>query len=70
MIKKEIFQSFSIDPYLFYDALTNSTDDYIYIVNMSNDTSLVSENMYHDFDLPGLLVEGLIPLWGNLIHIL
>ncbi|MCR1841723.1 GGDEF and EAL domain-containing protein [Murimonas intestini] len=68
MIKKEIFQSFSIDPYLFYDALTNSTDDYIYIVNMSNDTSLVSENMYHDFDLPGLLVEGLIPLWGNLIH--
>lgn len=68
MDKKEIFQSFSIDPYLFYDALVNSTDDYIYIVNMADDTSLVSDNMLRDFKLPGLLVPGLIPLWGELIH--
>ena len=56
-----------IDASLFYDAIVNSTDDYIYLVDMQSDISLISENMYLDFDLPGRLVKGLVPIWGDLI---
>lgn len=61
-------RDFHIDAYAFYNAIVKSTEDYIYIVDMKNDRSLVSENMYRDFDLPGRLVSGLVPLWGALIH--
>lgn len=63
----ELFENFKIDPYLFYDAMVNSTDDYIYIVDMEQDVSLISENMLEDFALPGRFVRGLVPLWGELI---
>lgn len=63
----DLFEDFKIDPYLFYDAMVNSTDDYIYIVDMQKDISLISENMLRDFDLPGRFVDGLVPLWGTLI---
>lgn len=43
---------FELDAALFYDAIVKSTDDYVYIVNMKTDTSLVSENMVRDFQLP------------------
>lgn len=65
---EQIFQDFTIDPYLFYEAIENSTDDYIYIVDMIRDISLISENMLRDFDLPGRKVPGLVPLWGELVH--
>lgn len=61
-------EDFQIDPALFYDAIVRSTDDYVYIVDMATDVALVSENMQRDFGLPGRLVKGLIPLWGDLIH--
>ena len=59
---------FELDAALFYDAIVKSTADYVYIVNMKTDTSLVSENMVRDFQLPGRIVPGLVPLWGSLIH--
>ena len=59
---------FELDAALFYDAIVKSTDDYVYIVNMKTDTSLISENMVRDFELPGRIVPGLVPLWGSLIH--
>ncbi|MDU7029516.1 MULTISPECIES: EAL domain-containing protein [Robinsoniella] len=65
---EQIFHDFTIDPYLFYEAIENSTDDYIYIVDMTRDISLISKNMLHDFDLPGRKVHGLVPLWGELVH--
>ncbi len=61
-------EQFHIDPVLFYNAIVRSTNDYIYIVDMVTDRSLVSENMERDFELPGRIVDGLIPLWGDLIH--
>ena len=57
---EQIFHDFTIDPYLFYEAIENSTDDYIYIVDMIRDISLISENMLQDFDLPGRKVPGLV----------
>lgn len=65
---EQIFHDFTIDPYLFYEAIENSTDDYIYIVDMTRDISIISKNMLHDFDLPGRKVHGLVPLWGELVH--
>ncbi|MBS7009771.1 sensor domain-containing diguanylate cyclase, partial [Anaerostipes sp.] len=60
--------AFHIDGQAFYEAIVNSTEDYIYIVDMKTDVALVSSNMLQDFELPGILVNGLVPLWGELIH--
>lgn len=60
--------NFTLDPVLFYDAVVRSTDDYIYVVDMKTDTALVSDNMVRDFELPGRLIPGLVPLWGSFIH--
>ena len=65
---KEILAEFQLDPWMLYDTIVNSTDDYIYLVNMQEDRALISENMLQDFDLPDLIVPGLIPLWGDLVH--
>lgn len=66
--RSEAENVFHFDAYALYDALVKSTDDYIYIVDMANDISLVSDNMYRDFALPGNFVKGLVPVWGDLIH--
>ncbi len=66
--EKYYAEKFSIDSALFYDAIVKSTDDYLYIVDMATDIALVTENMYRDFELPGRIVEGLVPVWGDLIH--
>ena len=67
MNTKEALKSFELDARLFYDAVTFSTDDYLYIIDMSRDMALVSDNMREDFGLPDSLVPGLIPLWRDLI---
>lgn len=64
----EYSQDFQIDAHMFYDAIVSSTEDYIYIIDMVKDISLVSENMCRDFDLPGRLVPGLLSLWGTFVH--
>lgn len=65
---KKLFEQFSVDPYLLYDAIVNSTDDYVYIIDMKQDVALVSENMAAEFDLPGRTVPGLTAQWAKLIH--
>ena len=67
MDTKEALESFELDARLFYDAVTFSTDDYLYVIDMQRDVALVSDNMRHDFGLPDSLVAGLIPLWRDLI---
>lgn len=68
MTQADAFGAFHIDAHAFYDAIVSSTEDYIYIVDMATDLSLISENMWRDFDLPGKIVPGLVPMWGALIH--
>ena len=67
MDTKEALNSFELDARLFYDAVTFSTDDYLYIIDMRRDVALVSDNMREDFGLSDSLVPGLIPLWRDLI---
>lgn len=64
---KEALNSFKLDAQLLYEALSFSTDDYLYVIDMQRDVALVSDNMREDFDLPDSLVSGLIPLWHELI---
>lgn len=64
----QLFENFSCDPLFFYEAVVNSTDDYVFIVDLKTDTSLISDNMFIDFNLPGRLIHGLVPTWGALIH--
>lgn len=47
-----IMEGFQLDSKLFYEAIINSTDDYIYIINMKTNTALVTPNMQRDFELP------------------
>lgn len=61
-------EDFSCDPLFLYEAVVNSTDDYVFIVDLKTDVALISENMLADFDLPDRLTHGLVPLWGALIH--
>ncbi|MBU9728150.1 bifunctional diguanylate cyclase/phosphodiesterase [Diplocloster modestus] len=63
-----IMEGFQLDSKLFYEAIINSTDDYIYIINMKNDVALVTPNMQRDFELPGRVVNGLVDVWASLIH--
>ena len=51
MDANEALNSFDLDPRLFYDAISYSTDDYLYIIDMKTDMALVSENMQQDFCL-------------------
>ena len=62
------FETFTVDPALFYSAIIRSTDDYVYIVDMNTDMALVSPNMERDFELPGRQFKGLVPMWGELVH--
>ena len=38
MDANEALNSFDLDPRLFYDAISYSTDDYLYIIDMKTDT--------------------------------
>ena len=51
MDANEALNSFDLDPRLFYDAISYSTDDYLYIIDMKTDMALVSENMQQDLSL-------------------
>ena len=62
------FETFTVDPALFYSAIIRSTDDYVYIVDMNTDMALVSPNMERDFELPGRQFKGLVPMWGCLLY--
>lgn len=51
-----------------YDALVNSTDDYIYVGNMKTGTFRYPAAMVEEFGLPGEIVENAAAVWGKLIH--
>lgn len=65
---EKLLKNFSVDPFLLYDAIVNSTDDYVFIIDMKEDLALLSENMAADFALPGRVVPNLTKAWGELVH--
>ena len=51
-----------------YDALTESTDDYIFIGNMKTGVFRYPPAMVQEFGLPGEVVENAAACWIGLIH--
>ena len=51
-----------------YDALIQSTDDYIYICNMKTGIFKYSANMVEEFNLPQQVIENAAAVWGAKVH--
>lgn len=61
-------KKFNLNVEFLYNALQASTDDYIYIGNIQENTFLVTQNMVEDFGLSGNLLNDYRTSWGKLIH--
>lgn len=59
---------FDYDREHLYDALKESTDDYIFVGNMQTGVFCYSPSMVEEFGLPGEVVENAAAFWGKLIH--
>ena len=64
----KFLEYFSKDLPLLYDAVINSTNDYIYIINLKERLAVVSDNMATDFELPGRVMHELSERWRKLLH--
>lgn len=64
----EKLAQFTADPSL-VNALSLSTDDYIYMCDMSKNLFYFPLEMVEDFDLPSQIIEDAATLWGSKIHI-
>lgn len=51
-----------------YDALVESTDDYLYVCNMKTGVFRYPKAMVEEFDLPGEVVENAAAVWGSKVH--
>lgn len=51
-----------------YDALSRSTDDYVYIGDLKTGTFRYPKQMVEEFGLPGEIVEHAAEFWQDLIH--
>lgn len=61
-------REFPYDGKQLYRALSESTDDYIYIGNMKTGTFRYPAAMVKEFEIPGEIVENAAAVWGPLIH--
>lgn len=59
---------FRYDIRQFYDALVQSTDDYIYVCDMKTDTFRYPKSMVEEFDLPGEVIHNAAAAWAEKIH--
>lgn len=60
--------TFHYDREHLFDALKESTDDYIFVGNMQTGIFRYSPSMVKEFGLPGEVVENAAAFWGRLIH--
>ena len=51
-----------------YEALSASTDDYIFVGNMKTGVFRYPQAMVEEFGLPGQTVREAAAFWGQLIH--
>lgn len=60
--------NFEYNTELLYDALNQSTDDYIYVCNMKTGVFKYPRTMVEEFDLPGEIIENAAAVWGSRVH--
>lgn len=51
-----------------YEALSASTDDYIFVGNMKTGVFRYPPAMVEEFGLPGEIVENAAAFWSGMIH--
>lgn len=61
-------RAFSYDESKLYDALVESTDDYLYVCNMRSGVFRYPRAMVEEFDLPSEVVENAAAVWGSKVH--
>lgn len=66
--EEETADSFSYDKEYLYDALVQSTDDYIYVCNMKTGIFRYTKAMVEEFDLPGEVISDAASIWGAKVH--
>ena len=59
---------FSYEHARLYDALVESTDDYLYVCNMKTGVFRYPRAMVEEFDLPSEVVENAAAVWGSKVH--
>lgn len=59
---------FTYDHKHLYDALVESTDDYLYVCNMKTGVFRYPKAMVEEFGLPGEVVENAAAVWGSKVH--
>ena len=60
--------TFTYDEDRLYDALVESTDDYLYVCNMKTGVFHYPRAMVEEFDLPGEVIENAAAVWGAKVH--
>ena len=61
-------ETFDYNGECLYDALSASTDDYIFVGNMKTGVFRYPQSMAEEFGLPGQVVREAAAFWGQLIH--
>lgn len=64
----EASEAFVYDKERLYDALVQSTDDYIYVCNMKTGVFKYTKAMAEEFNLPGEVIENAATVWGGRVH--
>lgn len=61
-------QDFDYNKEYLYDALVQSTDDYIFLCNMKTGEFRYPKSMVEEFELPGEVFRNAIEIWSNKVH--
>lgn len=65
---RKITGKFTYPQELLYGALSQSTEDYVYICNLKTNTFRYPPAMVEEFGLPGEVIENAAAVWGDKVH--
>ena len=61
-------EAFDYDQQYLYDALVESTDDYLYVCDMATNTFRYSRKLVEEFAFPGEVIQNAADIWRSIIH--
>ena len=61
-------EAFDYDQQYLYDALVESTDEYLYVCDMATNTFRYSRKMVEEFAFPGEVIQNAADIWRSIIH--
>lgn len=61
-------EAFDYDQQYLYDALVESTDEYLYVCDMATNTFRYSRKLVEEFAFPGEVIQNAADIWRSIIH--